>query len=154
MPSDCNGIYFQQIFEKKLRIYLWVLDILTFLWILAPSGQHPGCWLLCQPSLMEIYYQFIDLNQDSKVIQEVIKKTLKTMKILTFFVNFLLNQIQNCSVQIKKMNYRIFGFQMKKNYFCQTTDDARHKNVPPPLHLARILKSYHKRNDRRKLLEK
>ena len=64
---------------------------------------------------MEIYYQFIDLNQDSKVIQEVIKKTLKTMKILTFFVNFLLNQIQNCSVQIKKMNYRIFGFQMKKN---------------------------------------
>ena len=30
------------------------------------------------------------------------------------------------------------------------TDDARHKNVPPPLDLIRILKSYHERNDRRK----
>ena len=30
------------------------------------------------------------------------------------FVNFQLNQIQNCSVQIKKMKDRIFSFQMKK----------------------------------------
>ena len=58
------------------------------------------------------------------------------MKILTFFVNFGLSQIRNCFVQIKKMKERIFSFQMKKNYFCQTTlltDDAGHKNVPPPL---------------------
>ena len=34
------------------------------------------------------------------------------------------------------------------------TDDARLKNVPPPLDLTRILKSYHKRNDRRKFPEK
>ena len=34
------------------------------------------------------------------------------------------------------------------------TDHARHKNVPPPLDLTRILKSYHKRNDRRKFMEK
>ena len=33
-------------------------------------------------------------------------------------------------------------------------DDARYKNVHPPLNLTRILKSYHKRNDRRKFQEK
>ena len=77
------------------------------------------------------------------------------MEISTFFVNFLLNQIQNCSIQIKKMKDGIFSFQLKKNYFCQTfTDDARLKNVPPPLDLIRILKSYHERNYRRKFPEK
>ena len=70
-------------------------------------------------------------------------------------VNFYLNKIQNCSVQIKKMKGEIFSFQLKKKYFCQTfTDHARLKNVPPPLDLTRILKSYHKRNDRRKFPEK
>ena len=34
------------------------------------------------------------------------------------------------------------------------TDDARHKNVPPPLDLTRTLKSYHKKNDTRKFPEK
>ena len=49
----------------------------------------------------------------------------------------------------------IFSFQLKKNYFWQTfTDDARLKNVPPFLDLTRILKSYDKRNDRRKFPEK
>ena len=33
-------------------------------------------------------------------------------------------------------------------------DDARHKNVPPPFDLTRILNSYHKRHDRRKFPEK
>ena len=33
------------------------------------------------------------------------------------------------------------------------TDDARLKNVPPHLDLTRILKSYHKRNARRKFPE-
>ena len=72
-----------------------------------------------------------------------------------FFVNFQLNQIQNCSVQIKKIKDGRFSFQMKKNYICQIlTDDAWHNNVPPPLDLSRILRSYHKRNDRRKFPEK
>ena len=71
------------------------------------------------------------------------------------FVNFRLNQIQICSVQIKKMKDEIFSFQLKKKNFCQTfTDNARLKNVPPPLDLTRILESYHKRNDRRKFPEK
>ena len=77
------------------------------------------------------------------------------MKILPFFVNFWQNQIQNCSVQIKKMKDGIFSFQIKKNYFCQTlADNARYKTVSPILDLTRILKSYHKRNDKKKFLEK
>ena len=72
-----------------------------------------------------------------------------------FFVNFQLNQIQNCSILIKKMKDRTFIQMEKKKYFCQTfTDNARHKNVPPPLDLTRIFKSYHKTNDRIKFLEK
>ena len=72
-----------------------------------------------------------------------------------FFVSFWLNQIQNCSVQIKKMKDRIFSFQLKKNYFCQMlTADARHKNELTLLDLTRILKPYHTRNDRRKFPEK
>ena len=60
-----------------------------------------------------------------------IKKTLKMLEISTFFANFQLNQVQNCSIQIKKMKGRIFSFQLKKNYFCQTlADDARHKIYP------------------------
>ena len=60
------------------------------------------------------------------------------MKILMFFVNFWLNQIQNCSVQIKKMKDGIFTFQLKRNYFCQALrDNAWHKNVPSPLDLTR-----------------
>ena len=71
------------------------------------------------------------------------------------FVNFRLNQIQNCSVQIKKMKDGIFSFQLKKKFVCQTfTDNTRLKNVSPPLDLTRILKSYHKRNGRRKFPEK
>ena len=64
------------------------------------------------------------------------------------FVNFHLHQIQNCFGQIKKMKNETFSFQLKKNYFHQTfTDDARLKNVLPPLYLTRILKPCHKRND-------
>ena len=77
------------------------------------------------------------------------------MEVATIFVNFRRNQIQNCSVQIKKMKDGILSFQFKKNYFCRMlTENARHKNVPPSLDLTRILKSYHNRNDRRKFLEK
>ena len=77
------------------------------------------------------------------------------MKILPVFVNFWLNQIQNYSVQIKKVKDGIFSFPMKKNYFYRTlTDDAGHKNVPTPLDLTKILQSYHKSSDRRKFPEK
>ena len=76
------------------------------------------------------------------------------MEISTVFVNFHLNRIQNCSIQIKKMKDLIFSFQLEKKYFCQTFTNARLKNVPPPDDLTRILKSYHKRNDRRKFPEK
>ena len=70
-----------------------------------------------------------------------------------FFANFQLNQVQNCCRQIKKMKARTFSFPLKK-YTCQSlTDGARLKNVPPPLDLTRILKAYHKRNDRRKFPE-
>ena len=36
------------------------------------------------------------------------------MEISMVFVNFQLNQIRNCSVQLKKMKGRIFIFQLKK----------------------------------------
>ena len=50
------------------------------------------------------------------------------MEILTFFVNFLLNQIKNYSVQIKKMKDKIFSFQFKKKNFCwKLTDNGRHR---------------------------
>ena len=53
---------------------------------------------------------------------------------MTFFINFWLNQIQNCFGQIKKMRDGIFSFQLKKKYFCRTlTDNARHKMYPFPL---------------------
>ena len=55
--------------------------------------------------------------------------------------DFWLNQIQDCSIQIKKMKDEIFSFQLKKKKkrFCQTfTGDARLKNIPPYLDLTRI----------------
>ena len=151
MPSDCDGVScFQQIFEKKLNIYLWSLGIFTFLWVLAPSWQHFGCRFLCQQSLVELQYRLIDLNQDSKALQGVKKgKLKKTTEISTFLVNFRLIHIQNCSVQIKKIKMGYLAFNWKKNYFWRTlTDDARHKNVPPPLDLTWILKPHHKRNNK------
>ena len=68
---------------------------------------------------------------------------------MEFFLNFRLNQFQNCPIHIKKMKEGMFSFQLKKNFFYRTlTNDARYKNLPPLLGLTRILKSYHKRNDR------
>ena len=70
------------------------------------------------------------------------------------FVNFRLNQIQNCFIQIKKMKHRIFSFQWK-NYLSQMLIDGdRRQSASLPFDLTRILKSYHKRNDRRKFQEK
>ena len=71
------------------------------------------------------------------------------------YVNFRLNQIQNFPPD-QEMKDRIFSFQLKKKITfvkcLQTMADLT--NVPPPLDLTRILKSYHKRNDRRKFPEK
>ena len=76
------------------------------------------------------------------------------IEILGVFANFRLNQVQNCCGQIEKMKAGSFSFPLKKNYVCQSlTDGGRLKNVPPPLDFTRILKSYHKRNDRRKFPE-
>ena len=56
--------------------------------------------------------------------------------VLLFIYKLLLDQIQNCSIQIKKMRDEIITFQLKKHYFCRTlADDARHKNVLSPLDL-------------------
>ena len=41
------------------------------------------------------------------------------MEILMFFVNFRLNQIQNFSAQVKKMQDEIFSFQLKKTTFTE-----------------------------------
>ena len=44
-----------------------------------------------------------------------IRKTLKNNETFdVFFVIFKLNQVRNCSVQIKKMKDRISSFQMKE----------------------------------------
>ena len=171
------------------------MGIFTFLCVLALSWQHFGCCSLCQPSPAELYYWLIDLNQDSKVIQGVKwEKLYKTMKILMFFVNFQLNQIQNWAIpekiqtegvenilfstpplefyifllypwkfQAKQSSTPLFGFFLEQPIVLSRSrkwktehlaDDARHKNVPPSLDLTKILKSCHKRNDRRKFLEK
>ena len=76
------------------------------------------------------------------------------MEISTFFVNFGLNQIQNCSVEIQKMKDGIFIFQLKKILLLNVSRQCQKKNVPPPLDLTRILKLYHESNDRKKLSEK
>ena len=77
------------------------------------------------------------------------------MEILTFFVKFWLNGIQNGTVKIKKMKDGIFNYQFEKKYFCRTlTDDTRHSNASPLLGLTRILKSCHERSDRREFPDK
>ena len=43
-----------------------------------------------------------------------IRKTLKNDGNFEVFINFRLNQIQNCSVQIKAMKDGIFSFQLEK----------------------------------------
>ena len=57
----------------------------------------------------------MDLNQDSKDIQGLKQQKLwRAMEILTVFVDFRLNQIQNCYVQTKKMKDGVFRLQLKK----------------------------------------
>ena len=112
-------------FLKKIRIYLWSLGIFIFPWVLAPYWQHLGWRFWCQPSPVELYYWLIDLNQDSSHAGGKIRTTLKDNKNFDIFVNFWLNQIQNCSQQIKKMKDVTFSFQFKKKKknFCRTLTD-------------------------------
>ena len=134
-------IIFLSEFWKELIIYLWSSStFLTASW----------CWRLCKPRLVELYYRFTDLSRDLKMRTAIkIKNSYKKWwEFWSFFVNFQLNQIQNCSVQINKVEDRIFHFQLKTHYFFRIlTEDARHKNVPPPFGLNRMFKSYHKRNE-------
>ena len=64
------------------------------------------------------------------------RNSVDTQQFVLLFIYKLLDQIQNCSIQIKKMRDEIITFQLKKYYFCRTlADDARHKNVLSPLDL-------------------
>ena len=156
MLSDCNGYHVSNRFLKKTQNLLlkfgyfhFSVSSSTFLTAfglpLFVSAELSGTILWTDRS-----EQRFESHTGGKITN-----TLKTMGNSKVFVNFHLNQIQNYSVQIEKMKGEIFSFQFKKNYFCQKfTDDARLKNVSPPLDLTRILESYHKRNDRRKYSEK
>ena len=77
------------------------------------------------------------------------------MKIWTFFFYFSAKSDSKLFRLDQKNKRRDIYLSNKKKNFCGTlTDDAKHKNVPPPLDLTRILKSYHKRNDKSKFPEK
>ena len=138
-------------------------DIWKYHFSVSSSTFMTASWMLifvsAEPSWTILSIDRSEPRFESHTGGKVRKKNRKTIKMLAFLVNFRLDQIQNSSAQIKKMKARIFSSQMKENYFCWTlTDDARHKNVYyarhknvlPPLDLTRILKSYQKRNDRRK----
>ena len=61
------------------------------------------------------------------------------MEISTFFVNFRLDQIKNCSVQIKKMKDRIFSFQLKKSHTIKwVTEENSWKNRSNQYHVRYI----------------
>ena len=113
MPSDCNGVScFQQIFEKKLRIHLWSSGVFTFLWTSLAAFWLP-IFLSAEPSRTILS---IDRSEPrfERHAEGKITKTLKNDKNFGGFVNFLLNQIQNYLVQIKKMKGGIFSLQLKK----------------------------------------
>ena len=84
-----------------------------------------------------------------------IRKTLKNDENLNVFCYFSAKSHSKIFRPDQKNEKRDIYLSNKKNYFCGTlTDDAKHKNVPPPLDLTRILKSYHKRDDKSKFPEK
>ena len=59
------------------------------------------------------------------------------MKISMVFLIFA----QTVPSRSRKWKTEYLGFKWKRNYFCwMLTDHARHKNVPAPLDLTRILK--------------
>ena len=128
MSSDCIGLS-----HYSLRIYLWRLGIFTFLWVPAPffvSAERSSTILSTDRS--EPRFE----SHTGVKKKENVKKQYNFPR---FSVNFWLNQIQNCCIQINK---RIFSFQSKKkHFFCWTLADvARHKNIRPLLDLTKILK--------------
>ena len=71
MSSDCNGVScFQQIFEKNLEFTFEVRLFSLFCEFLHLLVSILVAYL-CQQSLVELYYQLTDLNQDSKDIQGI-----------------------------------------------------------------------------------
>ena len=110
MPSDRNGAsYFQQVFEKNLEFTseVWVFSLFC-------EFQH----LLDSILAAEPSRTILSIDRSEPRFERhtggKMAKLKKRMEILTAFVNFWLNQIQNCSVQIKKMKDGIFSFQLKK----------------------------------------
>ena len=114
------------------------------------------CWLLiflwneCSLTILSIDRSVPRFESHTGV---QIRYLEKTTEILGVFANFPLIQVQNCCGQIEKMKAGTLIFPLKKA--CQSlTDGARLKSVLPPVDFTRILKSYHKRIDRRKFPEK
>ena len=66
-----------------------------------------------QLSLVKLHYLLIDLNEPrfESHTKGKMRETLKNDgNLRAFFVNFWLNQIKDCSIQIKKMKEEIFSF--------------------------------------------
>ena len=76
------------------------------------------------------------------------------MEISTVFVSFHLNQIQNyCPDQENERRDIQLSIEKKITSAKRLQTMLDLKMFPPPLDLTRILKSYHKRNDRKKFPE-
>ena len=111
MPSNCNDVScFQQIFEKNLEFTAegWVFSLfceLTAFWLLIFVSTEPSRSIL----LIDRSESRFESHAGGKIT-----KTLKKRCKFSRFVDFQLNQIQNCSVQIKKMRNWIFSLQLKK----------------------------------------
>ena len=86
--------------KEKTGTYLWIFGIFTFCWGLALLWQHFGCWFLCYPSLVELYY--VGWYWDNGVRKETLYLP-KFWSLATLNFEIWINQIQNSSVQIQKV---------------------------------------------------
>ena len=151
----------------KFRYFYFSLSSSSFLtvsWLPIFVSAEPS-WTISSTDRSEPRFKIIQGEN-----KENFKKWWKFWCFLKFFGKMIFKILPSRS-RICKTGYLAFNWKKsrsrtwktgylafkwkKKNYFCQTlTDDARHENVPLPLELTRILKTYHKRNNRRKLSEK
>ena len=134
-----------QISKGKTGIYLLIFGIFTFWWGLAPLWQHFGCWFLCYPSLVELYY--VGWYWDNGVRKETLYLP-KFWSLATLNFEIWINQIQNSFVQIQKVKDWTFN---KKNTSGSANVNSRQtmlkawKGTPFPCldltRVTRILKS-------------
>ena len=97
--------------KKNFRIYLWSSGIFTFV---SSSTFLTAFWLLIFVSA-EPSRAILSIDRsEPRFESHTGGKIMKTLKILTVFVNFRLSQIQNYSVQIKKMKDKLFRKLKKK----------------------------------------